>query len=95
MYMKTRILFALPLIAFALNQSALAQMEPRAMLPKSSSFDTLKSFAGKWEGTADEAPGKVVEMNFRVVGDGSAVMLDHKESATDSMVTLLDRKSVV
>jgi hypothetical protein len=54
----------------------------------SPSFDTLKSLAGKWQGTTDEAPGKAVEMEFRVVADGSAVMLDHNESATDSMVTL-------
>lgn len=92
--MKLRISFALLLLVFVLNQTALAQMaEPRAILSTSPSFDTLKSFAGKWTGTADhgarnlEAPGPV-EMQFRVVADGSAVMLDYKESATDSMVTL-------
>jgi hypothetical protein len=50
-------------------------------------FEKIKSLAGNWEGTYGDGKGKSV-MNFRVVSNGSAVMLSMDEATKGEMITV-------
>lgn len=50
-------------------------------------FETIKSLAGNWEGTYGDGKGKSL-MNFRVVSNGSAVVLTMDEATKGEMITV-------
>ena len=81
-----RMLAVLAMVAL-LAGVALGQQHPP--VKSSPGFELLKSFAGTWEGTSDEAPGMKGTSIFRVVSDGSAVMLEQQpNNPNENMVTV-------
>jgi len=50
-------------------------------------FEKIKSLAGKWEGAYGDGKTKSV-MNFRIVSNGSAVILSMDESSKGEMITV-------
>jgi hypothetical protein len=81
-------------LALCLSLSAAAQsdmpMSSQAAAPSEAqkSFDTIKTFAGEWEGpvTVPEMPeitdGKPMHVSFRVSSRGNAVVLEFQEANT-------------
>jgi hypothetical protein len=73
----------------AMLGSACVGQDKHSTVKSSPGFELLKSFAGTWKGTTDEAPGVEGTSIFRVVSDGSAVMLEQEpDKPRENMVTV-------
>ena len=84
---KTAIVLALA----ALLAGIAAGQEKKSTVKNTPAFEMLKSFAGTWTGTVTEPGGQgaPAALVFRVVSDGSAVMLEHNPgSKDDNMITM-------
>jgi len=72
--------FATFLFAVFLSTAALAQANSQA------GFDKLKSLEGSWAGKTSD--GRDVQVDFRVVSGGSAVMSEIRGTAEANMITM-------
>jgi outer membrane lipoprotein-sorting protein len=85
--MKKATKAAMLLALVALVAGAVAA-QSHAPVKSAPGFELLKSFAGTWKGTTTEGPGEVTGI-FRVISDGSAVMLQQQpDNVTENMVTI-------
>jgi hypothetical protein len=93
--------FMLPVVLMSVSAAAFAQSDARKVVDKPApseaqkSFDTIKTFAGEWEGpvTALEVPemnGGKLHVSLRVTSRGNAVVHELQEANTPLDATKYD-----
>src|ERR1700675_850853 len=92
------VLMSLPTVAFA-QSDAHKMAEPKAPEPKSeaqTSFDTMKTLAGEWEGSVtvpemrEMSGGKPMHASLRVTSRGNALVHEFQEAGTPLDATKYD-----